>query len=165
MTSARFEYIGNSITIHGGAGNDVIWGNSGKNTLFGDTGNDRITGASSDDIIAGGSGNDILHGGGGTDIFTFCSDWGKDTVQQLEDGMVILWFKENLDVSWDESTMTCSCGENSVVVSGVSADHVMIKYGAKDKQDAEQYANLTAMGGFDEKTSENVFEITKNTLA
>ena len=92
MTSQRFAYTGGGLTIRGGDGNDVIWANSGDNFLFGDAGNDRIVGASGSDFIAGGVGNDSMHGGGGADIFAFCDDWGADTVEQLADGTVTLWF-------------------------------------------------------------------------
>ena len=50
MTSQRFEYIGDGLTIHGGDGNDTIWANKGDNRLFGDAGNDRIVVASSNDV-------------------------------------------------------------------------------------------------------------------
>ncbi|MBO7089486.1 MAG: hypothetical protein J6W70_06245, partial [Lentisphaeria bacterium] len=44
MTSQRFEYIGDGLTIRGGEGNDTIWANKGDNWLFGDAGNDRLVG-------------------------------------------------------------------------------------------------------------------------
>ena len=48
----------------------------------------------------------LLHGGGGDDIFTFCENWGTDTVEQLADGSVLLWFASGSEENWDESTLT-----------------------------------------------------------
>jgi Ca2+-binding RTX toxin-like protein len=147
MTSERYAYEGDGITIYGGSGNDTIWANKGSNVLFGDAGNDRLVGGSGDDVIAGGSGNDAMHGGGGDDIFTFGSNWGNDTVEQLETGSVTLWFAEGDESGWNSETMTYSDGVNSVSVSGCV--NVILKFGAS--------ADLPA-GVFDSETSQKVFE-------
>ena len=131
MTSHRFDYTGGGVTVYGGDGDDVIWANSGENTLFGDAGNDRIVGASVNDWIIGGSGDDYMHGGGGNDTFCFGGDWGNDTVEQLADGTVTLWF----DVAESEVSRTGNVftfGENSVTVSGVTAD-IELKFVNADK--------------------------------
>ena len=57
-------------TISGGAGADSIDGNSGNDVLSGDAGNDTITGAAGNDTISGGAGNDSLNGGSGMDSLT-----------------------------------------------------------------------------------------------
>ena len=155
MTSKRFEYIGDGLTIRGGDGNDTIWANKGDNMLFGDAGNDRIVGASGNDVIAGGIGNDRMHGGGGNDVFTFCDNWGVDTVEQLATGSVTLWFAEGSLDNWDESTLTYTDGENSVTVSGVTADKVTLKFG---DDGSEQFASLTSAGAFFDATTERIFE-------
>ena len=118
MTSQRFDYIGDGLTVRGGLGNDVIWANKGDNRLFGDEGNDRIVGASGNDIIVGGAGNDSLHGGGGDDIFAFGGDWGQDTIEQLTTGKVTLWFDEGDLSKWNEAKRTYTDGVNSVIVLG-----------------------------------------------
>ncbi len=147
MTSQRFAYEDDGITIYGGAGNDTIWANKGNNLLFGDAGNDRIVGGSDDDVIAGGAGNDSLHGGGGNDIFCFGGNWGNDTVEQLEGGSVTLWFEEGQEGTWNSKTMTFSDGVNTVTVIG--ADSVTLKFGD---------ANETVPGAFLDGASEKVFE-------
>jgi len=154
MTSQRFEYVGDGMTISGGAGNDTIWANKGDNWLFGDEGNDRIVGESGDDVIVGGVGNDRLHGGGGDDVFTFCENWGKDTVQQLADGTVTLWFVSGDESNWDASTMTYTDGDNSVKVTGVTTDRIELKFGDDDLE----YDELADLGAFDAFTSHCVFE-------
>ena len=155
MTSQRFEYTGDGLVIRGGSGNDHIWANKGNNMLFGDEGNDRLIGASGNDVLAGGIGNDRMHGGGGNDIFTFCGNWGNDTVEQLADGTVTLWFISGSVDNWNLSTLTYTDGNNSVVVSGVGLDRITLKFG---DDGSEQYAILTAQGAFADYSSEKIFE-------
>jgi Ca2+-binding RTX toxin-like protein len=147
ITSERYAYEGDGITIYGGSGNDTIWANKGNNTLFGDAGNDRLVGGSDDDVIAGGSGDDSLHGGGGDDIFTFGANWGNDTVEQLSSGSVTLWFETGSESNWNADTMTYSDGTGSVTVTGVS--EVTLKFGAD--------ATLPE-GAFSNESSEKIFE-------
>ena len=127
MTSQRFAYVGDGVTIYGGDGDDVIWSNKGDNKLFGDAGNDHIVGASGNDVIVGGAGDDTLHGGGGDDIFCFGDDWGIDTVEQLSGGTVTLWFEDGSKENWNSNTRTYTDGENTVTVNG-TAD-VTLKFG------------------------------------
>ena len=114
--------------------------------LFGDEGNDRLIGA---------SGNDVLAGGIGNDIFAFCGNWGNDTVEQLADGTVTLWFISGSVDNWNLSTLTYTDGNNSVVVSGVGLDRITLKFG---DDGSEQYAMLTAQGAFADYSSEKIFE-------
>ncbi|MBP5641111.1 MAG: hypothetical protein J6X55_16640, partial [Victivallales bacterium] len=154
LTSKRFEYVGDSVTVKGGLGNDVIWANKGNNLLFGDAGNDRIIGADGDDVIVGGAGNDSLHGNGGDDTFVFGGDWGNDTVELVEGGKVTLWFDEGDESKWDAASLTYKDGDKSVKVTGVA--DVTLKFG--DDNGNEKYAGLFAAGAFDEFTSEKIFE-------
>ena len=155
MTSQRFAYTGSGLTIRGGDGNDTIWANKGDNFLFGDAGNDRIVGASGNDVIAGGIGNDRMHGGGGNDVFTFCDNWGTDTVEQLEGGSVLLWFASGHEANWNAETLTYTDGENSVKISGVAVDKISLKFG---KGDSDQFDKLSSIGAFLDTTSERIFE-------
>ena len=159
LTSQRFDYIGGGLTVHGGLGDDVIWANNGDNTLFGDAGNDRIVGAGGNDVIVGGAGDDSMHGGGGEDIFAFGSNWGNDSVEQLSDGKVTLWFENGSLEKWDASTLTYTDGENRVIVNGVTAENISLKFG---DDGSEQYGKLLESGAFDEFSSERIFE-NKNT--
>ena len=159
MTSQRFEYTGDGLTIRGGDGDDVIWANKGNNRLFGDDGNDRIVGASGDDVIVGGAGNDSMRGGGGCDIFVFCENWGVDTVDLSENELATLWFASGDESNWDAETLTYTDGENSVTVSGIFADLVILKFGDDGSEEfAEQFAELSAAGAFDAYTSRKIFE-------
>ena len=128
MTSQRFAYDGDGVKIYGGLGNDTIWANNGNNTLFGDAGNDRIVGGANNDVIIGGIGNDSMLGGGGEDIFCFGANWGNDTVEQLTDGTITLWFEEGSESNWSLENRTYTDGANSVRVSGTA--EVILKFGA-----------------------------------
>ena len=155
MTSQRFAYTGDGVKIYGGLGNDTIWADNGNNTLFGDAGNDRIVGGSNNDVIVGGSGNDRLHGGGGDDIFCFGGNWGQDTIEQLADGKITLWFESGSESNWNSSTLTYTDGTNSVKVSGVSADNVTLIFGDNGSL---RYDELAGAGCFADAASEKIFE-------
>ena len=161
MTSQRFEYTDGNLSIFGGDGDDIIWASKSKNSLYGDAGNDRIVGASGDDVIIGGIGDDSMHGGGGDDIFTFCENWGEDTVEQLATGSVTLWFISGSMENWDEETLTYSDGTNSVTVSGVTADQVTLKF---EHAGSKLFATLINMGAFAETITKKIFEDTDKGL-
>ncbi|MBO4512587.1 MAG: hypothetical protein J5746_07450 [Victivallales bacterium] len=154
LTSQRFAYVGDGVTVRGGLGNDVIWANSGSNLLFGDAGNDRLVGAAGNDVLAGGAGNDTLHGGGGDDVFAFGGDWGQDRVEQLASGTVTLWFQKGNEGNWNDETLTYTDGDNSVTVSGVGRESITLRFGDEDAR----YGELLAAGAFSEATSERIFE-------
>ena len=155
MTSQRFEYSGSKLFIYGGDGDDVIWAGKGRNMLFGDAGNDRIVGASGDDVLVGGIGDDSMHGGGGDDIFTFCENWGADTIEQIAEGSVTLWFATGDESKWDPEALTYTDGDNSVTVSGVSAENVTLKFGVEE---SEVFVELYYKKAFAEFASQKIFE-------
>ena len=57
--------------------------------------------------------------------------------------------------NWDAETLTYTDGENSVTVSGVTADRITLKFG---DDGSAQFASLSDMGAFDAFTSQRVFE-------
>jgi len=82
-------------------------------------------------------------------------NWGVDTVEQLADGQVMLWFAEGDHANWNASTMTYTDGANSVTVKDVTADEVEIYIGDEFPWDFEMMSEL---GIFADATSEKVFE-------
>ena len=149
MTSQRYGYTGDGVKVYGGLGNDTIWANKGSNTLFGDAGNDRLVGASGNDVIVGGSGNDSMHGGGGEDIFTFGGAFGQDTVEQLAEGSVTLWFETGSESNWNASSLTYTDGVNSVTVSG--SVNVTLRFGTDAALPAGAFADAASQKVFEEK--------------
>ena len=142
MTSKRYDYTGSAIRIYGGDGSDTLWGGAENNILFGDAGDDRLVGGSGDDILIGGTGNDSLHGGGGADTFCFGADWGNDTVEQLAEGSVVLWFESGSEENWNAETLTYSDGTNSVRVSGCV--DVTLRFGADSELPAGAFATAAS---------------------
>ena len=69
---------------------------------------------------------------------------GKDIIEQLLGGSVTLLFKTDCG-TWDAETLTYTCGNNSVTVSGVS--EVNLKFGNSD-----------ITGAFDEVVTKKIFE-------
>ncbi|MDO6963850.1 M10 family metallopeptidase C-terminal domain-containing protein [Rhizobium alvei] len=61
----------------GGAGDDRLIGNRIANDLYGNDG---------DDSLSGGGGNDRLWGGDGADLFLFGRNFGRDRIEDFEDG-------------------------------------------------------------------------------
>ena len=159
LTNANVALGGeDGITIRGGDGSDVIWAVSGNSRLYGDSGNDRLTGSGGNDLIAGGSGDDVMHGGGGDDVFTFCNDWGRDTVEQTADGTVTLWFLSDSG-TWDEQTLTYTAGASSVSVTGVTADRITLKFGGDGiAVNGLDFDDLLADGAFDGHSTRRIWE-------
>lgn len=59
-----------TVSVEGGAGNDVITGTKNADTLNGNGGNDSLVGGSGNDTLSGGAGVDTLVGGAGADNLT-----------------------------------------------------------------------------------------------
>ena len=106
-------------------------------------------------MITGGIGNDRMHGGGGCDIFTFCDNWGTDTVEQLASGLVTLWFASGDESNWNAETLTYTEGTNSVKVKGVTS--VTLKFG---DDGSGKYDGLASIGAFKDFISQKIFEET-----
>ena len=154
MTSQRFEYSGNEITIRGGSGNDVIWAAGSDNDLFGDAGNDRIVGSAGFDIIIGGAGDDSMHSGGGDDIFAFCENWGVDTVEITDNANITLWFAAGNKNNWDAESRIYRDGSNSVTVIGGANSTIDLKFG----DEGGQYSDMLDIGAFEPSSGERIFE-------
>jgi len=58
---------GQTVTILGTGGDDVLHGTPGPDVIHGRGGNDTISGLGGDDVICGGKGDDTIHGGSGDD--------------------------------------------------------------------------------------------------
>lgn len=133
MTSERFIYKGEGLTIYGGAGNDTIWAGHGDNSLFGEDGNDMLVGNSGNDLLVGGTGDDDIYGGGGDDICCFAGEWGHDKVTQTSEGTLVLCFNDGNADAWNAQSLCYDDGNNSLQVSGVSIDKITVAFGQDAK--------------------------------
>jgi Ca2+-binding RTX toxin-like protein len=68
-----------TLTINGGAGDDIIVGGPNADVINGDDGNDRITGFTGGDDVNGGNGNDVMIWNNGDGSDTNDGDAGADT--------------------------------------------------------------------------------------
>ena len=68
---------------------DQLLGDSGANELRGGGGNDQLAGFGGNDRLDGGTGDDILAGGAGSDTFLFGEDFGRDTITDWQDGILL----------------------------------------------------------------------------
>ena len=158
MTSQRYAYDGEEMTIRSGDGNDVIWAADSDNDLFGDAGNDRIVGSTGFDLIVGGAGNDSMHSGGGNDIFAFCENWGVDTVEITDNAYITLWFASGNASNWDAGKRVYQDGRNSVTVIGGANSTIDLKFGNA----GWQYSDMVDIGAFESAASEKIFEDKNN---
>ncbi|OFW65727.1 MAG: hypothetical protein A2Z12_09485 [Actinobacteria bacterium RBG_16_68_21] len=71
-TSGRDVIVGlrGDDVIYGGGGADLICAGRGADVVYGGAGNDRVYGGAGDDWLYGGAGNDWLYGNGGDDGLT-----------------------------------------------------------------------------------------------
>lgn len=118
MTSKRFTFKDETITLHGGNGNDVLWGGAKENILYGDAGFDTLVGAAGNDTFYGGADNDKMSGCGGDDAFYFSGSWGQDIVEQYKRGSVTLYIENYSANNWKAETMTYTYGDNTITVIG-----------------------------------------------
>ena len=81
--------------------------------------------------------------------------WGTDTVEQLADGSVMLWFASGSLENWNADTLTYTDGTNSVTVSGIAADQISLQFG---DDNFYLFAELEQAGGFLDFCSQRIFE-------
>lgn len=74
---------GESLSLSGGEGNDVLTGGSVDDILNGGEGNDRLSGGSGNDVLITGSGVDRVDGGDGIDTIVLGSEAGDVTTVNL----------------------------------------------------------------------------------
>ena len=60
-----------SLSVEGGAGNDILRGGAIQTSLYGGAGNDIIMGGSGDEALFGGAGADVFNGGAGIDQVSY----------------------------------------------------------------------------------------------
>ncbi|CAM3548261.1 hypothetical protein BOSP111201_11705 [Bordetella sputigena] len=146
---------GGNDTIHGGAGNDVIYGQGGNDTLYGDAGKD---------IIVGGAGNDTLYGGNG-----LVPDNESDTFKwSLHDGGTTA--NPAVDTIMDFDNRAASAGGDVLDLHELlnnPADGDLSKYLHFSKSGTDTVINVSTTGGaaqqaFDQKIVLHGVDLTNN---
>ena len=83
----KLDGKGGDDVLNGGYGIDLLLGGSGADMLKGNDGDDVIRGGAGDDLVIGGAGRDKLSGNKGADIFVFDAGFGRDRLQDYQDGI------------------------------------------------------------------------------
>ena len=76
-------------------------------------------------------------------------------MEQLVGSSITLWVASGSELKWNAETQTYTDGDNSVKVSGITADKITLKFG---DDGSDQFATLSGMGAFFEATTEHIFE-------
>lgn len=126
----------NMIVYNGGTAESTTVNYGGSMYIF--------SGGVANSTTVNSSGRIHIYSGGGNDIFCFGENWGNDTVNQLANGTVTLWFEN--DNVLEESPQCYTDGINYVTVSGVS--EVTLRFGG----------TAPVAGAFDDAASEKIFE-------
>ena len=120
MTSENYSLEATSMTLNGGAGEDILWAAEGNDVLNGGDGND---------VLNGSAGDDVLSGGDGSDVFEFLITSGSDRITDYDasEGDILRFFRrqgeleENVDVlilpDPDDGQIRWSDGENEVIIA------------------------------------------------
>jgi len=120
MTSENYSLEATSMTLSGGAGDDILWAAEGDDVLNGGDGND---------VLNGSAGDDVLSGGDGSDVFEFLITSGSDRITDYDasEGDILRFFRrqgeleENVDVlilpDPDDGQIRWSDGENEVIIA------------------------------------------------
>jgi Ca2+-binding RTX toxin-like protein len=135
ITVTGTEAANDTITIHGGAGDDVIEasgvqagaaklvldGGAGDDVIIGSAGDDVLIGGEGDDVLIGGAGNDILVGAPGNDIliqgFTAGAGLG-DTLDLAGRGFSFDWLMAHAsDINGDT---VLDLGDQHITLGGVN---------------------------------------------
>ena len=146
VTIAHAESALDSLTISGGAGDDVIdAGNLPANqiglVLNGGIGNDVILGSRGSDSVNGGTGNDVAVLGDGDDLFTWNPGDGSDTVDGQRGFDTLLFNGSNVGermsifANGGQATLTRDIGSVTMKLASVEAielgtfggaDHIIV---------------------------------------
>jgi myo-inositol-hexaphosphate 3-phosphohydrolase len=95
--ATTYTCFGETATIVGTEGNDIIIGTEGKDVIVGLGGVDDIKGRGGDDVICGGDGDDIIHGETGDDKIN--GDAGNDMLNGGEGNDIIFGGPDNDEIN------------------------------------------------------------------
>ena len=92
-----------SLTLKGGAGNDVLIGGAGNDTLIGGQGNDTAFGGAGDDTFVWnpGDGSDVFEGETGHDTMVFNGANISETVDISANGRRLRFFRDIANITMD----------------------------------------------------------------
>lgn len=158
-----------SMTIDGGASNDIIWANAGNDYINardgndiadGGNGNDYVDGGTGDDWVSGGYGADLVMGGVGADTLQYVADsvWGLGSFS-LNTGTGDIFNLagynqsfDHFDGGADQDTLLLTGGDDAIVAHDISSASHPSAAGSRvvgieviDAGDGNDFINLTGL--------------------
>ena len=108
------------LALLGTSNDDELWAYSTGSTLNGNHGNDKLHGNLGNDVLIGGLGNDTLAGEQGDDIYVFESNWGSDTITEVDRNNVISFKGVNA------SDLSLFRQNNNLIIQQIGTDNKII---------------------------------------
>lgn len=124
-------------TLLGFAGRNALFGGADDDTIDGRAGADVLRGEAGDDTLIGGAGNDRMSGGTGNDVFVFSDGFGRDVIEDFQNGLDLLDFSDNAAVS-DLSDLSLRTFRGNAVVDD-GAGNVLVLTGMAGLLDAGDF--------------------------
>jgi Ca2+-binding RTX toxin-like protein len=108
LTSPDYSLDGQSITVDGAGGRDIIWGSDADETIIGGDGNDELF---------GGAGTNVLTGGLGADEFQFTMTSKKDSVIDFNaaEGDTLKFFNTG-GATFDRDSVTANSALDGITI-------------------------------------------------
>lgn len=131
-------------TVNGGVGDDDLFGESGNDTMDGGDGEDEMLGGSGNDVMDGGEGSDRLNGGSGNDIMTGGEDGyggGDDGYGTTSSAVAIIAEDGCGGCIGDEFVFTPGCGSDIITDFEVGIDELVLEDGLKIRTISERDVN------------------------
>ena len=118
LTSPNYSLAGQTITVDGAGGRDIIWGSDA---------NETIKGGDGDDELFGGAGANVLTGGLGADEFQFTMTSTNDSVTDFNaaEGDTLKFFNTGGATFDRDSISLNSAGDELSIAYGSDADDVL----------------------------------------
>jgi large repetitive protein len=139
---------GQTLTVDGAGGNDILNGSSGDDILLGGEGNDRLTGNAGNDSLDGGLGNDSMIGGQGDD--TYFVDSASDKLNEAAgagNDSVFAWISWKLAANFENLTIT----RNAINATGNAVGNQLTGNNVNNILDGGAGADIMA-GGYGNDT-------------
>lgn len=112
--------------LAGNAGNDTLDARSGQDSLEGGDGNDILLAGSGNDKLDGGRGNDSLEGSDGSDTYIFRKGDGADSVNNLDNGGVLIDRVQFIDILPTQIRSIKQFGMD-LIIAYATSDQITIK--------------------------------------
>ena len=108
LTSPDYSLDGQSITVDGAGGRDIIWGSDADEIIIGGDGNDELF---------GGAGTNVLTGGAGADEFQFTMTSTNDSVTDFNaaEGDTLKFFNAG-GATFDESSVSANSAGDGISI-------------------------------------------------